>query len=731
MTPVQKRCIALLRTPAPLSVHRAALRILTFTSPTAEQWASAEPTLLSLVGKWRPSKATLADATALLNAIPLPSIHTALRDLGGLAMDTSPLADGADPDVTVALAAFTKHARKAGYALSGGGRPVASFLQFTADDPDASSVLDMLASSEPDAASAAAQWINSSLGSSYETGASAPDDDTPNSTFDDSEETALEPADENTARTAPPDDDAAIASDEPRQAFAKLDCPDAVVPETWFDVDVGLSPRPSQGVVGGPMTLPAELGQHFEITVRLLADGFEVHAEDRLSVTLQVTSENAYPSAVIRLRATDNADFGAARALMAQFSVNGQMIGAAARTVDVNAQARRTTDEARAGGVDMAVPPAELAPDLTITITKGNTERADRLIWALDSPHAELDVAPPDAPSEALSDVGNEPGLWARNLMNEVHKNAGDPSSLTLTLKGKGRDIASLIPIWVRRVLYQLSTLSDTPATVLIVSNEPNIPWELAWLELHNQGAGENFLGAEFAVGRWVIGHVSAVTNKSRPEFPPPVQIGVRRMAVVSGDYSATRGWKDLAGAHEEADALASRFNAQKVNADGGLGAWLDRVDDVDLIHFAVHGKWDLTGANEGIALTNGNMLTPSMIKGARMRSAPFVFLNACQVGQGEETLAGYGGVAAAFLDAGARGVIAALWNVDDQAARNMALAFYDSANALKAGASEFIRGQRARFPTVADDSGQINAPSLLLAYQFFGHPRLRLELDL
>ena len=47
-----------------------------------------------------------------------------------------------------------------------------------------------------------------------------------------------------------------------------------------------------------------------------------------------------------------------------------------------------------------------------------------------------------------------------------------------------------------------------------------------------------------------------------------------------------------------------------------------------------------------------------------------FVFLNACQVGAGQRVLGDYAGLATAFLSAGAAGVVAALWNVHDLAAR-------------------------------------------------------------
>ncbi|MEO1574111.1 MAG: CHAT domain-containing protein, partial [Pseudomonadota bacterium] len=556
------------------------------------------------------------------------------------------------------------------------------------------------------------------------------------------EEAAAAPGDDEDGRTrtgAPDDDfelqgadgDETSSAEDARTAYAKLDCPSAVAPDTWFEVDVGLSKRPSSGVTGGAMTLPASMGDTFDVTIHLVADGFRVHEDDALDVTLKVTPDQQYPTATVRLSALDDAQFGPHRLLMAQFAVGGQMIGAAARSVQVNADAVAADQGETAQGVDMVVPPQAEAPDLTITITKGNTLRADRLVWSLESPHGDIDTSPPADEAAVISDLGAEPGIWSRNLMNQVHVNATDQSSLIPLLRGAGSRIAAKIPVWVRQRLYQLSQMPGDPKSIMIVSNEPNVPWELAWIEVDGGDNGENFCGAEFSVGRWVIGTPSAVTGKVKPPYPPPVRLDVSRMAVVSGDYTAVRRWNDLAGAHEEAAELQKRYGAESVEADETLAAWLDSAEGFDLIHFAVHGKSDISGGDGGIVLTNGKMLAPDLIAGLRLKGSPFIFLNACQLGQGEETLADYGGVAAAFLEAGAGGVIAALWNVDDAAARDLALNFYMSGAELKSGASRFIRDVRARFgETVPDNDPAARAPSLFLAYQFFGHPRMRLGLN-
>jgi len=98
------------------------------------------------------------------------------------------------------------------------------------------------------------------------------------------------------------------------------------------------------------------------------------------------------------------------------------------------------------------------------------------------------------------------------------------------------------------------------------------------------------------------------------------------------------------------------------------------------------------------------------------------VFLNACQVGTGQETLGDYAGLAESFLFAGASAVVAPLWSIDDGVASALAERFYTRAFAGESVA-EIVRAERAAFGTGTDPN-----TSTLVAYQFFGHPEMHLE---
>jgi CHAT domain-containing protein len=144
---------------------------------------------------------------------------------------------------------------------------------------------------------------------------------------------------------------------------------------------------------------------------------------------------------------------------------------------------------------------------------------------------------------------------------------------------------------------------------------------------------------------------------------------------------------------------------------------------DPEVVHFACHGQIDPNPGFNGIVLNEGNVRLDALYVAGNKMESPFVFLNACQIGQATELLDGAGGMAAAFLKTGATGFVAPLWSVDDQVAQDTALEFYKTA--LKDGVpvAEVLRQRRAQFDS------EIDSPQTThLAYVYYGHPRLVLS---
>lgn len=192
---------------------------------------------------------------------------------------------------------------------------------------------------------------------------------------------------------------------------------------------------------------------------------------------------------------------------------------------------------------------------------------------------------------------------------------------------------------------------------------------------------------------------------------------------MISGDYRRTPGWNPLPESVAEAAALAIALPATAVDAE--TTAVIKALEDsaANIIHFACHGQFDPTGSQSGFFLADGLAFRPNAVMSVDLTGTPFVFLNACQVGQGRQVLGDYSGMAHAFLFAGACGVIAPLWSINDKIARELAARFYPKVFDEGIAPAAVLRTERINLKDTVDSQS-----GTWLAYQFFGHPRMRLQ---
>ncbi|HEX5369304.1 MAG TPA: CHAT domain-containing protein [Dehalococcoidia bacterium] len=527
-------------------------------------------------------------------------------------------------------------------------------------------------------------------------------------------EAAAPPSPEPAAVTAT----ATAEKDPPRTAYSLIECPEAVVAQTEFEATLGLSAAQVAGVAGPVLVRPESSHGAYTLTVQVVADGFSLSDGETWRHELPVTAEAAYPSFVLHLTAGAQDEEVRPRTIEAIYSVEGQSMGLAVRAVAVVKDAhlldhapKQTPPELGS----MSIPTSENAADLTVRIQNGKSEDGGRLLWTFDSPHADIDV-----PDEAVAtDIGSEPEKFARQLVDGVGVREGQ-LGLRAYLLGLGRTIADQMPQEFWDVLLatakQASSHGRVPS-VFILSEEPYVPWELAVVDppLSSDASLPPFLGAQACVGRWVLG-------QRRPKLPPPTAVNVGSMAVVSGEYNQP-GWNRLLEAEQEAATITQSYGATAVPATTkDVLQCLEGVPKADALHFAVHGIYDPNSVMNGIVLTDGQTLDPLEVKGNMLAASPFVFLNACQVGSANRILGDYGGMADAFLYAGASGVIAPLWSIKDTVAREIALRFYVEAFAGTPPA-EIMRRERASFHGV--DAGD---SATCLAYIWYGHPSLKLS---
>jgi hypothetical protein len=276
-------------------------------------------------------------------------------------------------------------------------------------------------------------------------------------------------------------------------------------------------------------------------------------------------------------------------------------------------------------------------------------------------------------------------------------------------LRGMGKEVSKQIPPQLWEAVRAAGTVTTTP-TVLLGTADPYLPWELALLP---DDWGREFgevLGGYAAIGRWI--HPGDATAPA-----PAARIEGGRMAVVSGKYAKRR---QLPEAEREAAELVEKFAATPVEAlTGDVLACLKAAPSYDILHFAVHGNFDVTGTANGILMVDGDYLSPTAVSGVPPSDIRLVFLNACQLGQAQSLLGEPAGMVPAFVDIGADAVIAPLWKVDDAVAREVAAGLYET---LRGGGSpaEFLRVQRQQSVSRAGEPFGTR-----LAYLYFGHPRL------
>ena len=149
----------------------------------------------------------------------------------------------------------------------------------------------------------------------------------------------------------------------------------------------------------------------------------------------------------------------------------------------------------------------------------------------------------------------------------------------------------------------------------------------------------------------------------------------------------------------------------------------LKRIGSVALVHIAAHGKID----NGEIALALNPerkyrrpeepdfMLTISDVQAAKLR-AKLVVLSCPHSAQGKVSSEGVVGIARAFLGAGARSVLVALWSIDGEATMEFMRSFYQH---LKDGNSASLSLNRAM--KCLRESQKFNAPRFWAPFVLIG----------
>ncbi|MCD2441867.1 caspase family protein [Agromyces sp. SYSU K20354] len=283
----------------------------------------------------------------------------------------------------------------------------------------------------------------------------------------------------------------------------------------------------------------------------------------------------------------------------------------------------------------------------------------------------------------------------------------------------------SVLPPEVLGLLWQHRDELD--GLIVQSTGEFDIPWELLHL-VASPGEPDNgevrFLGNTGLI-RWVY------DNRHPTEIP----VARGRAKVVCPTY--VDPLLRLVNTAEERRLLEQVIQATSIQPEDASGIHTMMRDGFDLFHFAGHCRWSevepsqqelllaefspAAGEDPAWRYTVDDLRADFGVSdGIDIAAAPFVFLNAFDIGRtisGERSI---GGFAEAFLRGGAGGLVTCSWSLSDDPSSTFVHAFY---RALLDGQTlgEATKSARA----AAREAGDLSE----LAYAVYGHPRARLTL--
>jgi hypothetical protein len=339
-------------------------------------------------------------------------------------------------------------------------------------------------------------------------------------------------------------------------------------------------------------------------------------------------------------------------------------------------------------------------------------DEADKLLhWHIVAPEPTIDENAKVGYSDSRS--------FAKVLGGELKKEDYKSRVARNALMTLGQSIADLMPPEFFEAYKKVSTKIGRAPRILIWTDEPYIPWELAYSsKLSIDDKAPDYLGTQAVVGRWWL-HQRVIT-------PPPTSIDVGRFTAIAADYPFTSKVKPLEEAIKEKEFLRDNFDATIVEAK--KDAVLDMTEEKPainghMLHMALHGYSDPAHNEQKIILEDGDLSPNAMLGVYECGDVPpiaFMFLNACQVGTAGESLGQASGFPGVLLKKGMLGFVAPLWEVHDTHARVFAETFYEEVLHKKRPVAEVLLELRKNY--------NYKESLTPLAYLFYGNPGLTLN---
>ena len=392
--------------------------------------------------------------------------------------------------------------------------------------------------------------------------------------------------------------------------------------------------------------------------------------------------------------------------ISASFSCNGRPSGRVTRVVPIAEARTGAASYATAATPTLEVDVEAVAPDLVMEISAPEND-GRRFEVRVETPLIQLDRR-----TESWMLPAEAPALVDAAMQQFFAPDASRAARLS-SLEGAGLEFFDTAPALLKDTYWHLVDAGHKPRTMLIVSDERSIPWELV-VPHRRLPDGERevrrALGTELAIGRW----------HRQSGISPRQQVPLRTSYVVAPQYRRSAA---LTHAAEEAQFVCSRLSGRRIDP-----ASFDHLDltlgeeGADLLHFICHGESDESGL-QLLLLDEPDVLNSRQVRAmpglgkACREDRPMVFLNACDVGRPTRGLIGTAGFAKSFIDIDASCVVGALWSVDDRVAHAVAVEFYEQVlSEPPVPFAEALRRLRARGYTADGNDSYA-------AYCFYGDP--------
>ena len=404
----------------------------------------------------------------------------------------------------------------------------------------------------------------------------------------------------------------------------------------------------------------------------------------------------------------------------------GTPLGSIIAEVEIAEHVTTTEQKRQLEASQLAVEPDAESPDLTLFVHYDTMQAKPRLLMNL---YCDGELSQTYAPLT----LNMDPSAYHEEIygrlsdltdMYDLKKaDSAALASMQQTVRSLGHGLWNdLIPQGLQE-RYAMERAEWRDKSLLVITDEPHIPWELMWPYGYQGETWEDDAPwcLTMRMTRWLH------RDSEGSGLPgPPARLPLERFAFV-GPANAALAAVNAEGA--DLKTLMQRAGVQ--DASPRLNDWtqvqaLLEAGAYDWFHLASHGAFaaDQPDQASAIQLEGPQPFTPDALVGPRIQShlfqqRPGFVLNACHAGRQGWALTRLGGWAYRLVGSGAGVFMGPLWTVTDESARRFAAHFY--ARLLEGDTvAEALHGARRMIRETGDPTW--------IAYSAYAHPNARLR---